>query len=338
MNSNPTISVLMPMYNAEAYLGLAIESILNQSYQDFELVILNDGSTDKSLEIALSYQDKRIRVLENEGNLGLTRTRNRLFAEAKGKYVAWLDSDDIAHSARLEKQLTFLQKHTDYAFVASWARIIDGYGNATGGFLKSYFHDSNLPSLLLFVNYVVQSSVLMQKDLFPQEPYKLEFPPTEDYELWSNVVENHPIAILPEVLVDYRVHATNISFTQNERATQTVKLNHKNQLARLGIAATSEEMELHYQIGFGDVREINEAFLVNAEAWLQKLKKYNTEQKIYDSKAFAYVIAHRWTKICTSNLNLGLKGLKILLKSDLSSLTLQNVALLLKYVSQIISK
>ncbi|MFY7888286.1 MAG: glycosyltransferase family 2 protein, partial [Spirosomataceae bacterium] len=190
MNTNPTISVLMPMYNAEAYLGLAIESILNQTYQDFELVILNDGSTDKSLEIALSYQDKRIRVLENEGNLGLIYTRNRLITEARGDLLAWLDSDDVAVTTRLEEQYDFLQKNPKVALVASWATIIDSNGKPTGGFRKSYIKDEYLQALLLFVNYIVQSSVMIRKSCLPSIPYQLPF--SEDYDLWVRVAAQYP--------------------------------------------------------------------------------------------------------------------------------------------------
>jgi glycosyltransferase involved in cell wall biosynthesis len=331
MNTNPTISVLMPMYNAEAYLGLAIESILNQSYQDFELVILNDGSTDKSLEIALSYQDKRIRVLENEGNLGLIYTRNRLITEASGDLLAWLDSDDVAIATRLEEQYDFLQKNPKVALVASWATIIDSNGKPTGGFRKSYIKDEYLQALLLFVNYIVQSSVMIRKSFLPSIPYQLPF--SEDYDLWVRVAAQYPIAILPSCLVNYRVHQTNTSSGEHAEAMHdNVKAIHQAQLIALGIQASEDELFFHHQLGFGNPEMVDLAFINRANEWLNRLKSQNKEATIYQRKALAFVLAHRWTKICTANPELGLKILKPYFKSEISKVTLQNMAILGQYI------
>lgn len=328
----PKVSVLMPMYNSEKYIRKAIQSVLNQSFKDFELLILNDGSTDGSKAIALGYDDKRIKVLENESNQGLARTRNRLFAEASGEYIAWLDSDDIALPERLRVQVDFLDKHPQHAFVASWARIIDSEDEPTGNFIKSFIPNDYLFTLFLFVNYVVQSSVLLRKTMFPDTPYDLQFPPTEDYELWVRIAQKHLITILPMVLVDYRVHDSNISFTQNERASQTVQMNHQAQLKRLGIITDPTMIDLHYQIAFGNTEKITEEFIQKAEKWLLKIQEANNQTHIYDKKALRYILAHRWTKICTTNPKLGITGLKYIFKSKLSRVTLQNLGIIGQYL------
>jgi glycosyltransferase involved in cell wall biosynthesis len=330
----PKISVLMPMFNSEKYIRKAIESILNQTFQDFELVIVNDGSTDESVNIVHSFQDKRIRLVHNEQNQGLAKTRNRLIAEAKGEFIAWLDSDDMAYPQRLQIQVDFLEKHPKHAFVASWARLVDNDGNPTGGFIKSYIPDTHLPALLLFVNYIVQSSVLLRKSLLPSQHYNLDYPPTEDYELWVRIAQNHPIAILPNILVDYRVHDTNISFTQNDKAMRTVKLNHEGQLRKLGIEPSPEELNLHYLLGFGQEEKTNRAFIKKAENWLLKLEQHNQKSKIYDVEALKYILAHRWTKICTSNPELGLSVLGVYFKSKILKLTLQNSFIVGQYLTK----
>src|SRR5580693_6014535 len=112
---SPLVSVAMPVYNAEKYIMQAIDSVLGQSYPHFELVIVNDGSTDRSKEIIHSYSDKRIRFYDNEVNLGITKTRNKCIQYATGKYIAVLDNDDIALPFRLEKQVEFLESDFDYA-------------------------------------------------------------------------------------------------------------------------------------------------------------------------------------------------------------------------------
>ena len=115
---NPTITVLMPVYNGEKYLRLAIDSILNQSYSDFEFLIINDGSTDKSEEIILSYQDNRIRYIKNETNLKLIKTLNKGIDLAKGKYIARMDCDDVAIPDRLEKQIKLFQENPTLDFIS----------------------------------------------------------------------------------------------------------------------------------------------------------------------------------------------------------------------------
>jgi glycosyltransferase involved in cell wall biosynthesis len=331
----PKVSVLMPMFNSEKYISAAIESILKQTFKDFELIILNDGSTDGSKKIVESYSDNRIRLIENTHNLGLARTRNILISEAKGEFMAWLDSDDIALPQRLEIQVDFLEKNLRHAMVASWARIIDSNNLPTGKFVKSYIPNTNLSALLLFVNYIVQSSVMLRRNLLPDEHYNLDFPPTEDYELWVRIARKHPIAILKDILVDYRFHDSSISITQNSRAKLTVKLNHQQQLQQLGMNPTLEEIDLHYALGFGNGKTTDKDFIEKAEAWLLKIKEHNRINKIYDLKALNNVLGHRWTKICTSNPTLGFRVLGLYFKSKVLNLTLQNCFIIGQYLTKV---
>lgn len=328
----PVVSVLMPVYNGARYLKEAINSILNQTFKDFELVILNDASNDASKEIILSFQDTRIRYIENEQNRGLSFSRNRLLSEVRGKYIAWLDSDDIAYPARLEEEYRYLEEHPDHAMVASWARIIDSEGKPTGSYIKSYIPDQYLSALLLFVNYFVQSSVMLRKSFLPDVRYRPEFPPTEDYELWVRIAAKHPVAILAKTLVDYRVHSTNISSVQQQKSENAVKLNHRIQLENLGILPRDEEVNLHYNIAFKKAENID--FLLQTDDWLQRIDKQNKISKRFNTKALHYILAHRWIKVCTSNKALGLKALSIYFKSHFAELKLRNLFLMIKYLLQ----
>jgi hypothetical protein len=218
--------------------------------------------------------------------------------------------------------------------VASWARIIDSNNLPTGKFLKSHIPNTDLSALLLFVNYIVQSSVMLRRNLLPAEHYNLDFPPTEDYELWVRIAQKHPIAILKDILVDYRVHDSNISFTQNSRALLTVKLNHQQQLQQLGMNPTPEEIDLHYALGFGNGKNTDKYFIEKAEAWLLKIKEHNRINKIYDPKALTNVLGHRWAKICTSNPALGFRVLNPYFKSKILNLTLQNCFIVGQYLTK----
>lgn len=326
----PAVSVLMPVFNAERYVKEAIDSILNQTFKDFELIVLNDASTDSSKEVVLSVQDSRIRYIENEQNQGLSFSRNRLLSEAKGVYIAWLDADDVAYPTRLEEEYRFLEEHTDHAMVASWARLIDAEDKPTGEFIKSYIPNQYLSALLLFVNYFVQSSVMLRRSFLPEIHYRPEFPPTEDYELWVRIAANYPVAILPKTLVDYRIHNTNTSSVQQQRSEVAVKLNHKMQLESLGILPSDEEVNLHYTIAFR--KPENLALLQKAADWLQHIETQNEITKRFDTKALRYILMHRWIKVCTSNKALGLGALKIYFKSKLAELSLRNLFLMIKYV------
>ncbi|WP_337045202.1 glycosyltransferase family 2 protein [Emticicia sp. 17c] len=326
----PSISVLMPVFNAERYVREAIESILNQTYKDFELIVLNDASTDKSKEIILSFKDPRIVYLENEKNGGLSFSRNRLLAEAKGEFIAWLDADDIAYSERLQEEVSFLQNHQDHAMVAGWARLVNSAGEPTGDFIKSFIPNKYLSALLLFVNYFVQSSVMIRKSCLPEIHYKPDFPPTEDYELWVRIAANYPVAILPKILVDYRIHTNNISSVQQQRSEQTVKLNHRLQLQNLGLVPDEDEINLHYHIAFRKADDMT--FLQQTETWLQKISNQNKVSKRFDTQALNYILAHRWLKVCTSNKALGMKALSIYFRSSFASISFKNIFLLGKYI------
>jgi glycosyltransferase involved in cell wall biosynthesis len=124
----PLVSVVMPLFNAEKYVGDAVESVLNQSYTNFELIIINDASTDKSAACVQGIVDRRIVIVENENNLGIVASRNRGLALAKGKYIAVLDSDDIALPNRLEKQVAFLEANPAYGICGSYYHVINGIG------------------------------------------------------------------------------------------------------------------------------------------------------------------------------------------------------------------
>ena len=122
---NPKVTVLMSVYNGEKYLQEAIDSILEQTFKDFEFLIINDGSTDKTGEILESYHDLRIKIINNEKNIGLTKSLNKGLKLARGEYIARQDADDISMPERLEKEVEFLETHQDYAVVGAFAKIIN---------------------------------------------------------------------------------------------------------------------------------------------------------------------------------------------------------------------
>lgn len=209
---NPKISVILPVYNAQAYLRESIESILSQSSADFELIIVNDGSTDHSLEIIQSYTDERI-VLINQSNAGLPISLNRAIAIAKGQYLARQDADDISLPTRLAEQAAYLDEHPACSLLGSWASILVD-STPTDRSLQHPHVNGDIQIKLLFFNCFVHSSVMIRKNalaksgLYPEEPDK--FPP-EDYDLWLRIAQYFEVANLPKVLLEYRELSSSIS-------------------------------------------------------------------------------------------------------------------------------
>jgi len=219
----PLISVILPVYNGEAFIYQAIESVLNQTFSDFELIIINDGSTDKSAEIILSFHDERIKYIENESNLKLIQTLNKGLDFSTGKYIARMDADDVCHPQRFEKQVEFLSTHPNYILCGTWAKIINNSNEITGRIKRIDRHEL-LKANLLFTTPFIHPSVMFNAELLKNERYSATALHCEDLELWLRLASNtnNHFATIPEYLLSYRWHTTNISvenseFQKNER-------------------------------------------------------------------------------------------------------------------------
>ncbi len=234
MNSEPRVSVVMAAYNAEKYLSQAVDSILAQTLADFELIVVDDASTDGTRAILEGYSDPRIRALYNPSNLGQSVTRNKALAAAHGKYIAILDADDIAVSTRLEKQAEWLDRHPEIGLLGSYAVRIDERGNEHDRWDYSPTDDAAIKWALLFTNAFIHSSVMMRKSVVSQtggysneECIRRAF--VEDYELLSRLNRCAQAAVLPEVLVKYRIHPQSASIhtaaEQNRRVEDVARRN-----------------------------------------------------------------------------------------------------------------
>jgi glycosyltransferase involved in cell wall biosynthesis len=202
--STPILSILLPVYNGSPYLNGVINSVLSQSFQNFELIIINDGSTDDSESIIKKIDDSRIRYVQQQ-NHGLSATLNIALGLASGEFVARQDQDDISFPLRLQKQVEFLAANPDVGMVGTSAEI--WVGNAkTERFLKHPVDDASIKFNLLFDNPFVHSSVMIRRNVFERvggySEDKTRQPP-EDYELWSRVAREFKVANLPETLLAY---------------------------------------------------------------------------------------------------------------------------------------
>lgn len=220
------VSVIMGVYNGEKYLAAAIQSILDQTLTDFELLIINDGSVDRSKEIIHSFTDPRIVYVENDGNKGLIFTLNRGLELARGKYIARMDADDIALPGRLAQQFHFMEAHP--AIAVSGASIELFRDGQSLGKWRVPVSDKAIAMNLLFIPCFCHPTAMMRAEVFRMHPfrYSTDYLHAEDYELWIRLLRNgFKIGNLPQVLLRYRLHGENIGVTKKSaQLATTMKL------------------------------------------------------------------------------------------------------------------
>jgi glycosyltransferase involved in cell wall biosynthesis len=208
----PTISVVMPVFNASRFLSEAISSIQRQTYCDFELLILDDGSTDDSLDIAysLSSVDPRIRVITND-HRGLVATLNHGCDIARGEFIARMDADDIAISDRLERQVSYMREHCDVALLGGAIDAIDSSGRNLFT-LRWPCLQEGLNDQLLLDCCMAHTTILIKREAFLQlGGYRATYLHAEDYDLFLRMAERFHIDNLPQVLTCYRLHEAQVS-------------------------------------------------------------------------------------------------------------------------------
>lgn len=230
--NKPMVTVLMSVYNGEKFLKEAIESILNQTFTDFEFLIINDGSTDNSVEIIELYNDPRIRLVNNEKNLKLIASLNKGISLARGKYIARMDCDDVSMSERLEKEVEFLESHLDYGLVGTYYTVIDGEGKEQ--YNVSYPSSNELIKLFLSLNCpLAHGSIMGRIELFKQNLYgSKESYAVEDYELWTRMAKMTKIHNIPEYLFRYRIYGESFSDSKTQLMyNQTLELSKKQYIS-----------------------------------------------------------------------------------------------------------
>ncbi len=241
----PLVSVVLPVYNGAHYLAEAIESILLQTFQDFELIIINDGSTDKSLDIIKQYAMKNpmIFVIDRE-NRGLVASLNEGIAKAQGKYIARMDQDDISLPTRFEKQIDLLEKDADLVLCGTWATIIDSDGTCLKNSSIRIKHEDIMKDMERCINPFFHPSVMFRKsnNLFYNETAFY----CEDYEMWVKCSAIGRLANIPEYLLKYRIEFQ--SMTNSKRYLAFWNVSHVffkfKYLKRNNLELTSENLTI----------------------------------------------------------------------------------------------
>lgn len=311
----PKVTVLMPVYNGEKYLKEAVESILNQTFKNFEFLIINDGSTDDSVKIINSYGDKRIKLVHNEKNLGLIATLNKGINLALGQYIIRMDCDDISLPNRIAVQVDFMDRHQEVGVCGSWVKII-GRGRT---YINRYFcQPEEIKASLLFNASLAHPSVIMRREIILKYnlQYDENYKHAEDHELWTRASRYFLLANIPKVLLAHRLHADTVSHQYADiqfKNSSKIKI---AQLQNIKINPSAEEIKLHCTTlpRNGNAAE----FISWVDNWLQKIKKANEQMHLYTEPEFSQVLYSRWLTICQANTTLGFWLFKRFWQSNLT--------------------
>jgi glycosyltransferase involved in cell wall biosynthesis len=238
----PLVSVVMSVYNDEKYIGEAIESILNQTYKNFEFIIIDDASKDKSLDIIKKYakKDKRIIILKNKANLKICKSLNKGIKIAKGKYIARMDGDDISFSERFAEQVNFMESNPQVGVVGSWIEILNkNYKKIIKKYPKE---DKKLRQNIFFYSPIAHPVAMIRKEVFSKiGGYNKEFPLSQDLELWFRIGTKYQLASIQKVLLKYRESNKKIPvklLIKKEKYANKIRWkNRKNKAYKFGIKA-----------------------------------------------------------------------------------------------------
>lgn len=213
----PRISILMPMHNAQAFVGAAMESLLRQTFADWELLVIDDASTDRGPDLVRDYNDSRVRLLRNEENMGIAASLNRGWNQARGELIARMDADDISLPHRLERQVAFMEARPDLAVCGAWAQDINHAGRELAPRIVPHGRRVELfywrPSPIIHPLAMIRNS--------PSWRYDPDVRTAQDFELWLRIGAAHQMDNLPEILLQYRVHPDSVSSRSGEAQLQS---------------------------------------------------------------------------------------------------------------------
>ncbi|MFH1453394.1 MAG: glycosyltransferase [Armatimonadota bacterium] len=283
----PKVSVIIPVYNAEKYIKRTIQSVLDQTYTDYEIIVVDDGSTDYSKEVLSSYGDK-VRYFYQK-NSGVSAARNRAIREAKGEYIALLDQDDLWYSQRLEKQIALLDKRPDTGIVYADCNYIDAEDKVLLRlFEKGRSYSGKVFEQLAIDNFIPIPTVLIKKEILDKTGLFLEdYTFAEEYDLFLRIARNHNVEFIDEVLAGYRIHDTNLSkdiensLKEDIKVTEHIMDKYPDDIENISGRLKKKLAELYYRLGRVCMQKKNKVQARDYLAKSIKASSYSYKQYIF---------------------------------------------------------
>lgn len=292
MGAIPKVSVLMPAYNAEKYIALAIDSILAQSFQDFEFIIINDGSTDNTEQIIRSYTDSRIRYVKNEKNLKLIATLNKGFDLCLGQYIVRMDADDISLPSRIERQVQFMDQNPEIGLCGT---AFESFGFINGPyFYKS--EDIDIRIRLLHECHMLHPSIIIRTEVIRQQNLYMTILHGEDLDFFIRIAEHTKLANLPEILIRYQQLPESMSKANAEVTEEHCTKIHLGLFKKIHPDFSEDEVRLYRAVAYKDFKSIQNR-LPEVYSILKKLLEGNAKQLVLDQQRFKNYLKELWIQI-----------------------------------------
>jgi glycosyltransferase involved in cell wall biosynthesis len=262
--------VLLPIYNAESHIEETLNSLFNQSFKDFEVIAVDDGSKDRSFEILSRYPDPRLKVFQNKNNMGISGTLNRAISLSNGTYLARMDADDLCRTDRLEMQVQFLDQNSDIDIIGSNIRL---FGATITRVIRNPIHDLGIKSALFFNSAMAHPTVMFRASKINKNDYLYDshFNKAEDYELWTRLAFTLNFANIDEPLLDYRIHASQISTASAQKQAELASEIRLNLFKKLEVPFTEEQIKLHEKITHWNFSRLTKEDFTQIMAWMKLL-------------------------------------------------------------------
>ncbi|MGI5090980.1 glycosyltransferase family 2 protein [Treponema socranskii] len=294
---NPKITVIMSVYNGAEFLRETIESVLKQTYTNFEFIITDNASTDETVSIIRSYNDSRIKLTVNEENKGYVANLNSMIKEAAGKYIIRQDADDIIRKNKFEKLFEYMEAHPSIGACGYYINVFGAYKER----IRQELDNKKIRAAMLFENQMDSLSII-RASLF--KDYDLSFEegliPAEDYKFWFEVMKHSELANIPCFLLDYRIHGTNTSIEKKEQGDRNrleVQLQIYEYLFNQKITEETKEILKLLYISNNCSEGVYRKIIV----WLEQIACFAKNGKQIDEETFLYYMARRWFIFCIHN-------------------------------------
>lgn len=291
----PKVSVVLPVYNGAQHVTAALDSILAQSFEDFEVLVIDDGSTDSTPDKLGTYQDPRVRIVRNQTNLGLVASLNRGLQLARGDYIARMDADDISLPTRLAAQTEFMEVNPEIWMCGGWYAAAKSETDVATLVQRPLEHDL-IKATLLFECPFAHPTVMLRRSRFHESRlyYDTVYKYGEDYDLWSRVLlqPNARVANLPSVLLWYRVHDESITTRHGQGQYNTSVQIRKRLLSALGLHCNSIILSMHEFLAMGNSNKMLE-LVSKIKSWADCIASANRRVGLFDEKSLEHVLRHR---------------------------------------------
>lgn len=304
------ISIALPVYNGEKYIAECLDSLLAQTYEDFEIILIDDCSTDDTAQIVAGYDDTRIRYYKNEKNLGIVHTLNKAFGLCRGEYIARMDADDIAMPQRLEKQLELMERNPELGIVSVWFQM---FGDVDCS-VHYAVEPKEIACRLLFSLQLLHPGWLMRRRLVDEGlAYREEYRYAEDWDFLVRAARTVGLGNVPRELMRYRINPGQLSNVYNAPQQAAANRVARDQLEYLGMELTDEQFAL-YRRAFGRREELLSGQEMDKLLQiLRTMEQANGQKRVYDPAMLHKVIREEVYWLCKYNLAKGCRsGLKLL--------------------------